>query len=130
MEEKAETDHHHHVITIEEVEEMEEKIKELPKLLNRTAGKKSCCIFRVPQSLVEINGKAYHPLILSIGPYHYGKPHLNMIEEHKWKFLGELLARTPPDGLKLDGYLKVIAPLEPESEIVTRNSSISIASTS
>lgn len=112
MEEKAETDHHHHVITIEEVEEMEEKIKELPKLLNRTAGKKSCCIFRVPQSLVEINGKAYHPLILSIGPYHYGKPHLNMIEEHKWKFLGELLSRTPPDGLKLDGYLKVIAPLE------------------
>ncbi|KAF7120836.1 hypothetical protein RHSIM_Rhsim13G0106600 [Rhododendron simsii] len=113
MEEKAETDHHHHhVITIEEVEEMEEKIKEIPKLLNRTAGKKSCCIFRVPQSLVEINGKAYHPLILSIGPYHYGKPHLNMIEEHKWKFLGELLARTPPDGLKLDGYLKIIAPLE------------------
>ncbi|KAH7837847.1 hypothetical protein Vadar_018700 [Vaccinium darrowii] len=112
MEEKAETDHYHCLITIKEVEEMEERIKKTPKLLNQTAGKESYCIFRVPQSLVEINKKAYHPRILSIGPYHHGKSHLNMIEEHKWKFLGELLARTPPTGLKLDGYLKLVASME------------------
>ncbi|KAH7839000.1 hypothetical protein Vadar_033582 [Vaccinium darrowii] len=103
MEENGETDHHY-LITIKE---MEEKIKETPKLLNKTAG-----IFRVPQHLVQINGKAYHPQMLSIGPYHHGKPHLNMIEELKWKYLGELLDRTPPNGLKLDGYLKLVAPIE------------------
>ncbi|KAH7838375.1 hypothetical protein Vadar_025583 [Vaccinium darrowii] len=109
MEEIVETDQPSYLITIKE---MEDKIKETPQLLNPTAGKESCCIFRVPQHLVQINGKAYHPQLLSIGPYHHGKPHLNMIEDIKWKYLGELLDRTPPNGQKLDGYLKLVAPME------------------
>ncbi|KAH7837263.1 hypothetical protein Vadar_011738 [Vaccinium darrowii] len=108
MEEKGETDQHY-LITIKE---MEDKIKETPKLLNHTFGKESCCIFRAPPHLVQINQKAYHPQILSIDPYHHGKPHLNMIEELKWKYLGQLLDRTPPNGLKLDGYLKLVKPME------------------
>ncbi|XP_058198605.1 UPF0481 protein At3g47200-like [Rhododendron vialii] len=110
----AEQDQHQYVITIKDVKGMQEKIKEIPKLLNLTAGKESCCIFRVPQTLVDINNKAYHPQILSIGPYHHGEPHLNMIEEHKWKYLGELLDRTPPhvNGLNLYEYIDLIAPLE------------------
>ncbi|KAG5517463.1 hypothetical protein RHGRI_038017 [Rhododendron griersonianum] len=111
MEAMGEQDQLHYVITINN---MRQKIKEIPKLLNQTAGKESCCIFRVPQTLVDVNKKAYHPQILSIGPYHHGKPHLNMIEEHKWKYLGQLLGRTPPNGLNLDGYLQIIAPLETE----------------
>ncbi|KAJ0076595.1 hypothetical protein Patl1_35281 [Pistacia atlantica] len=47
----------------------------------------------VPQSLVEINEKAYQPRIVSIGPYHNGLEHLKIIEEHKWRFLGSLLER-------------------------------------
>ncbi|KAH7837993.1 hypothetical protein Vadar_020642 [Vaccinium darrowii] len=35
-----------------------------------------------------------------------------MIEEHKWKFLGELLTRTPPYRGNLDWYLRIIAPME------------------
>ncbi|KAH7843071.1 hypothetical protein Vadar_012350 [Vaccinium darrowii] len=112
MEGNGETDYHSHLITIKELEEMEKKIKETPKLLNQTAGKESCCIFRVPRTLLEINEKAYRPQILSIGPYHHGKPHLKMIEEHKWKFLGELLARTPPCRGSLDWYLTIVAPME------------------
>ncbi|KAH7838980.1 hypothetical protein Vadar_033357 [Vaccinium darrowii] len=108
MEEKGETDQHY-LITIKE---MEHKIMETPKLVNHTAGTESCCIFRVPQHLVQINQNAYHPQLLSIGPYHHGKPHLNMIEELKWKYLAQLLARTPPDSLKLDGYFELIAPME------------------
>ncbi|KAG5517462.1 hypothetical protein RHGRI_038016 [Rhododendron griersonianum] len=108
----ADQDQHQYVITIKDVKGMREKIKKIPKLLNPTAGKESCCIFRVPQTLVDVNKKAYHPQILSIGPYHHGKPHLNMIEEHKWKFLGELLDRPPSLGLNLDRYLQIIAPLE------------------
>ncbi|CAL5424058.1 unnamed protein product [Camellia sinensis] len=104
--------HHHHVVTVEEVEKMEEEIRQNPTLLNKSAGNKSCCIFRVPQSLIEINKKAYQPQIVSIGPFHHGKPHLEMIEQHKCRFLGELLARSPPNSPKLDQYLKAVASIE------------------
>ncbi|CAN6717078.1 unnamed protein product [Malus baccata var. baccata] len=63
---------------------MYQMISEPPRLLSNAAGKPSCCIFRVPQSLVKINGKSYNPLIVSIGPHHRGEPRLKMIEEHKW----------------------------------------------
>ncbi|KAB2631597.1 hypothetical protein D8674_009116 [Pyrus ussuriensis x Pyrus communis] len=91
---------------------MYQMISEPPRLLCNAAGKPSCCIFRVPQSLVEINGKSYNPHIVSIGPYHRGEPRLKMIEEHKWKYLGSLLARTEPKGLTLEDYLKALEPLE------------------
>ncbi|CAN6717081.1 unnamed protein product [Malus baccata var. baccata] len=87
-------------------------MSEPPRLLSNAAGKPSCCIFRVPQSLVEINGKSYNPHIVSIGPYHRGETRLKMIEEHKWKYLGSLLARTEPKGLTLRDYLKALEPLE------------------
>ncbi|XVF05226.1 hypothetical protein REPUB_Repub05bG0153700 [Reevesia pubescens] len=79
----------HQVIRI-----METKINQPPKLLSKYAGNMSCCIFRVPESLVRINRKAYQPHIVSIGPYHHGKEHLKMMQEHKWRFLGSLLHRT------------------------------------
>ncbi|KAF9597112.1 hypothetical protein IFM89_015941 [Coptis chinensis] len=94
---------------------MEEKILAMPKLLRNSAGQNSCCIFRVPQSLVQINLQAYHPHIISIGPYHYGKEHLNMIQEHKWRFLGSLLSRTRSKGLGLEDYLSAIKQLEGKS---------------
>lgn len=81
---------------------MEKKRKQKPRLLRKSAGNISCCIFRVPQSLVEINKKAYQPHIVSIGPYHHGKDHLKMIQEHKWRFLDTLIARTENQGVCLD----------------------------
>ncbi|GKV50145.1 hypothetical protein SLEP1_g56857 [Rubroshorea leprosula] len=51
-------------------------------------------IFRVPRRLHEVNEKAYEPEIISIGPYHRGKNHLEMMEVHKVRFLGMLLRRT------------------------------------
>ncbi|KAK9999515.1 hypothetical protein SO802_019118 [Lithocarpus litseifolius] len=73
---------------------MERKRKQKPRLLRKSAGNISCCLFRVPQSLVEINEKAYQPHTVSIGPYHHGKDHLKMIQEHKWRLLDTLIART------------------------------------
>lgn len=115
----------HHVIDMwkvdtERLASMQLKISENPKLLSKAAGRKSCCIFRVPQSLIEVNGKAYQPRIVSIGPYHRGQPRLNMIEEHKWRYLGSLLSRTQTNnnnnkGLGLEDFLKAIAPLENEA---------------
>ncbi|KAJ6927585.1 hypothetical protein NC651_011579 [Populus alba x Populus x berolinensis] len=106
-----------HVTSIMEADKqwlksVEKKTKLLPKLLNNSAGKSSCCIFRVPHSLVEINKKAYHPHIVSIGPYHHGKVHLKMIEEHKWRFLGGVLARTQQHGIGINDFFKAIAPIE------------------
>ncbi|KAK4272773.1 hypothetical protein QN277_021280 [Acacia crassicarpa] len=110
----------HHIVDIWKVDEerlacMLEKISQDPKLLSKAAGKKTCCIFRVPTSLGDVHGKAYQPRIASIGPYHLGQPHLNMIQEHKWRYLGSLLSRTQPNGLGLEDYLKAIAPLESQA---------------
>ncbi|KAK2970578.1 hypothetical protein RJ640_030951 [Escallonia rubra] len=109
----------HHAIKIWEVNKdrlasMERKISDKPRLLSKSAGHSTCCIFRVPQSLVDINGRSYQPHIISIGPYHHGEPHLEMIEEHKWRFLGTLLSRTQGKELALADYLQAIQPLERE----------------
>nr|XP_016501063.1 PREDICTED: UPF0481 protein At3g47200-like isoform X2 [Nicotiana tabacum] len=107
-----------HVVTINwevnksQLELMHQKISQPPQLLSESAGRSSCCIFRVPQSFINVNGRSYEPQIVSIGPYHHGKDHVKMIEEHKWRFLGTLLKRTEEKGLNLEDYLKVIQPLE------------------
>lgn len=112
------TESHHHAIRIWEVNKarlasMQQKIVETtPTLLSKSAGSSTCSIFRVPQSFIDINGRCYQPHIVSIGPYHHGEPHLKMIEEHKWRFLGTLLHRTQSKGLILEDYLKAIQPLE------------------
>ncbi|KAF5473606.1 hypothetical protein F2P56_010206 [Juglans regia] len=111
-----------HVVDIwvankEHQESMQDRISNTtPQLLSTAAGKSSCCIFRVPQSFVEINGgNSYHPRIVSIGPYHRGKPHLQMIEEHKWRYLRSLLSRTQTMGISLENYFQSIHPLEKDA---------------
>lgn len=112
--------HHHHAIKVWEVNEdrlawMQQRISTAPQILSKSAGRSSCCIFRVPRSLKDINGQHYQPYIVSIGPYHHGKPHLAMIEEHKWRFLGALLKRTQEKGIGLEDYLRAVQPLEAEA---------------
>ncbi|KVH99896.1 UPF0481 protein At3g47200-like [Cynara cardunculus var. scolymus] len=106
-----------HAIRIWEVNEdrlrsMEHKLSNTPKLLSVAAGKSTCSIFKVPQTLIDINGKSYQPHIISIGPFHHGQPHLQMIEEHKWRLLRQLLNRTQTKGMVLEDYLKAVQPLE------------------
>ncbi|XAR64640.1 hypothetical protein NMG60_11008393 [Bertholletia excelsa] len=122
----GEDSHPEHAVQIWEVKPdrlaaMHEKISATPKMLSKWAGHPSCSIFRVPQSLININGRSYHPHIVSIGPYHHGQPHLQMIQEHKWRFLAALLRRTQSRAARLDGcfiielfrkYGKVV-PVEP-----------------
>ncbi|CAM8920024.1 unnamed protein product [Rhodiola kirilowii] len=109
--------HHHQAINIWEVNmdvvaSMHHKMSTPPSILRKAAGR--CSIFKVPQSLIEINGaKTYHPQIVSIGPYHHNKPHLQMIQEHKWVYLKSLITRTQETrNLGLEDYLRVIHPLE------------------
>lgn len=107
-----------HVISIWEVkkdrlESMNNRISEPPTLLSNSAGKQSCCIFRLPQSFININGKSYRPHIVSIGPYHHGEAHVKIIEEHKWRYLGSLLNRLKnTKSLGLEDFLKAVESLE------------------
>ena len=106
-----------HVIRIWDVNNdrlnlMRQKISDPPKLLTKAAASSSCCIFKVPQRFIDINGKSYQPHIVSVGPYHHGEPRLRMIEEHKWVYLGGMLSRTQDSGLDLEVLLKAIQPLE------------------
>ncbi|KAL8255654.1 hypothetical protein R6Q59_030721 [Mikania micrantha] len=101
-----------HIITInEEAEIMMTRMKESPKLLRKSAGKISCCIFKVPKILAEMNKEAYEPQIVSIGPYHHGNKDLEMIQEHKWRFLQEMISRTKKT---VDFFLNIMVSMENE----------------
>ncbi|KAJ4979778.1 hypothetical protein NE237_010558 [Protea cynaroides] len=126
---------HNHVIRINDDYDvnndrlacMKRRTLEQPKLLMSSAGRSSCSIFRVPQRFVEINGRIYEPHVVSIGPYHRGKPHLRMVEEHKWRFLGSLLSRTQIEGLTLEDYVRNAKQFEQRaresySETISMNS--------
>ncbi|XP_068636236.1 uncharacterized protein [Aristolochia californica] len=67
-------------------------------------------IFRVPQQ-IKGNSKAYHPQMVSIGPYHYGKPHLKAMEEHKKRALRHLLHRT---GKPVEEYMEELKKVAKE----------------
>ncbi|KAJ9188716.1 hypothetical protein P3X46_000085 [Hevea brasiliensis] len=88
---------------------MEESVKQAPKSLIMTAGRSSCTVFRMPQSLKDIHPKAFEPRIISIGPYHHRKGDFKMIQEHKMRFLSAVLARTKEFHVGLDDFFKALA---------------------
>ncbi|KAK3187802.1 hypothetical protein Dsin_027363 [Dipteronia sinensis] len=51
------------------------------------------CIFKVHYELRSVNEKAYEPEMLAIGPYHRDKNRLQVMEEHKLRYLQQLLRR-------------------------------------
>ncbi|KAF2321664.1 hypothetical protein GH714_001001 [Hevea brasiliensis] len=88
---------------------MEKQAKKVPKLLRKTAGRSSCSIFQVPQSLMKIHSKAFQPQIVSISPYHHGKVELEMIQEHKFRYVESILARA---SVGYDDFYNAIANMK------------------
>lgn len=72
----------------------------------------SVCIFRLPDTYLDINCKAQQPEIVSIGPYHRGKENLLEFEEHKWLFLERLLSRPGVFRMDLNQYLRKMRQME------------------
>ncbi|KAF8009452.1 hypothetical protein BT93_J0442 [Corymbia citriodora subsp. variegata] len=110
----GETDRHVIGMESEWSSSMEQRFSRQPTLLRPVASNFSCCIFKAPHSLLQINKKAYEPQIVSIGPYHHGQQRLNMVEQHKPRFFSTLLERTNNSGVGLDDYFKAIASWENE----------------
>lgn len=74
--------------------DIREQLRTLPPLPSQ------CCIFRVPNTLRQLNKEAFLPRALSIGPFHHGKQSLQAMEVHKWQYLNALLKRKTETSLE------------------------------
>ncbi|KAJ6944213.1 hypothetical protein NC652_009584 [Populus alba x Populus x berolinensis] len=84
--------------------QIDEKLRGLP------SNQSTCSIFKVPSRLRHVNERAFEPEILSIGPYHRGKDKLKMMEEHKKRYLQELLQRRGESSV--ERYVEAMSGVE------------------
>uniref|UniRef100_A0A2N9IQ01 Uncharacterized protein n=1 Tax=Fagus sylvatica TaxID=28930 RepID=A0A2N9IQ01_FAGSY len=70
----------------------------------------STCIYRVPDH--KENDMAYIPDKVSIGPFHHGSVTLQVMEDHKWRYVHALLNRKPNLEASLDQCVKALRKLE------------------
>ncbi|KAH1032857.1 hypothetical protein J1N35_045031 [Gossypium stocksii] len=68
----------------------------------------STIIFKVPHRLREVNEKAYEPNVISIGPYHYRKPHLARMENFKKRWFKKFVEKPH---LRIDQFRETTRPL-------------------
>ncbi|RWR92935.1 UPF0481-like protein [Cinnamomum micranthum f. kanehirae] len=97
----------------------------MPRMLKASSARVSCSIHRVPYGLRRHNQNAYDPQLISIGPFHHEKRkgQLLAMEEHKWRYLHDILSEKPKGWL--ESCLATIKGLEKRarshySEIIQR----------
>ena len=69
-------------------------------------------IFKIHGQLRSAKEEAYEPLVVSIGPYHHGKPKLEEMEKHKVRYFNELLRRT---GESAEKYIIALTDLQDQA---------------
>ncbi|KAK6947142.1 Protein of unknown function DUF247, plant [Dillenia turbinata] len=61
-------------------------------------------IYRVPRNMRLVHRNSFIPKIISIGPFHYGEPGLESMEEHKMRYLLRLLGgKSKENGVQAEG---------------------------
>ena len=84
------------------------------KLTHLSGAHFECYIYKVHDRLRRQNERAYEPEILAVGPYHHGKGNLQMMEEHKLRYLKLLLERT--NERSVDRYIVAMRKLQERAQ--------------
>ncbi|KAJ6344452.1 hypothetical protein OIU76_006051 [Salix suchowensis] len=70
----------------------EEIVIEMPKVLDTTFRQEEC-IYKAPATIRNLNGAAYTPQVISIGPFHHRRKNLKHMQIQKQRYLKEFCKR-------------------------------------
>lgn len=83
------------------------------KLSQLCRAQTECTIYRVHRHLRDMNPKAYEPEVIAIGPYYRDRDHLQMMEDHKLRYLDFLVQRKTENDVRK--YVAAIARVESQA---------------
>ncbi|KAK9063844.1 hypothetical protein SSX86_017716 [Deinandra increscens subsp. villosa] len=75
------------------VKNVDQELKNMGDSSSELEQWKKRSIYRVPSCVTDLNKRAYKPQSVSFGPYHYGEPNLESMEENKHRALLHFLKR-------------------------------------